>query len=147
MIDFIKSESKKLIYNCIERESKRFGIPLEKTRLALSLDENGNNAYSLIHETEEEGKKDFKTLKKMSFMDVLDVKIDFKGYSLIAPPFIQKSLIRFSHELSIEHTKVNAVCYPTYKKGEIAICIFNEKNYVKQIELSHLFSEQDAEIQ
>jgi hypothetical protein len=143
MIDFIASETKKIIYNCIERESKRLNIPLEKTRLSLALNGDGSNAYGIIEEIESDGVKDFKLRKELTFMGVLDVKIDFKMYSQIAPPFVQKALIRFSNLLSIPFEKISAVCYPTYNKGEIAICIFNGKVFVKQITISDLFSEED----
>jgi len=144
MIDFISSESKKIIYNCIERESKKNKIPLDKTRLVLYLKEDGANGYRVIEEFRSEEGTDIRTIKELDFMGVLDVRIDFKGYSMIAAPFIQKALFRFSQTLNIPYDKISAVCYPTYKKGEIAICIFNDKAYIKQIELSELFNEQDA---
>ena len=143
MIDFIASETKKIIYNCIERESKRLNIPLEKTRLSLALNGDGSNAYGIIEEVQSGEDKDFKLRKELDFMGVLDVKIDFKMYSQIAPPFVQKALMRFSHSLSIPFEKISAVCYPTWKKGDIAICIFNGKVFVKQITISDLFSEED----
>jgi hypothetical protein len=145
MLDFVSSETKKIMYNCIERESKLMQIPLEKTRLVLYLNEDGTNGYRTIEEfINGDGAVDVRTLKEFSFTGVLGVKIDMRGYSLIAPPFIQKAILRFSENLKIPYTNLNVVCYPTYKKGEIAICIFNGKAYVQQIQLSELFNEQDA---
>jgi hypothetical protein len=144
MLDFISSETRKIIYNCIERESKEMQLNMTKTRLALYLKADASNGYRLIEEIVVNGKADIKVLKEFSFTGVLGVKIDFKGYSMIAPPFIQKSLLRFSESMNIPYDKVNVVCYPTYKKGQIALCIFNDKAFSKQIELSELFNEEDA---
>jgi hypothetical protein len=144
MVTFISSESKKIIYNCIERESKKVNIPLEKTRLVLYLKDDGSNGYRLINEVKKDGVLSIETIKEFSFTGVLGVKVDFKGYSMIAPPFIQKAILRFAERLNISYNKLNVICYPTYQKGEIAICLFNQNTYLEQIKLSDLFNEEDA---
>jgi hypothetical protein len=43
---------------------------------------------------------DYAKVEDYSIMQVLGVRVDFLGYSKIAPPFILKSLVRFAKRLN-----------------------------------------------
>jgi hypothetical protein len=82
-------------------------------------------------------------------MQVLGVKIDFLGYSKLAPPFILKSLIRFSEEHKIALDKVLVMCVPTKNekgKNDILLFIYNGNDYVETINFDDLFREEDFEL-
>ena len=145
MIDFIKAEFKKIDYKCIERESKKANIDINSTRLSMYLNDDATNGYRIIEEFEKGGIRDVRVVKEMNFMEVLDVLIDFKMYSQIAPPFIQKGLLEQADALSIKFNDISAVCYPTYKKGDIAICIFNKKTFVKQVTIAEFLNDATKE--
>jgi hypothetical protein len=90
-------------------------------------------------------------VKKESYdiMQVLGVTIDFLGYSRLAPPFIVKSLIRFSEQHKIELDKVLVMCVPTKNekgKNDILLFLYNGNDYVETITFSDLFSELDVEM-
>ena len=46
MIDFIQSETKKIMYNCIKKYAEREKKDISSVQLVLGLDENGNT-YTL----------------------------------------------------------------------------------------------------
>lgn len=140
MIDFIQSETKKMMYKCCERYAKQKGLVVDSVQLILGLDENGNT-YTMCENY----------VKKESYdiMQVLGVKIDFLGYSKLAPPFILKSLIRFSQEYDIQLDKVSVMCVPTKNekgKNDILLFVYNDNQYVSTITFDELFREEDIEL-
>jgi hypothetical protein len=140
MIDFIQGESKKMMYKCCERYATEKGLNVESVQLVLGLNEEGNT-YTMCESY----------VKKESYdiMQVLGVKIDFLGYSRLAPPFIIKSLIRFSEQHKIELDKVLVMCVPTKNekgKNDILLFLYNGNDYVETITFSDLFSELDVEM-
>jgi hypothetical protein len=82
-------------------------------------------------------------------MEVLGVKIDFLGYSKLAPPFILKSLVRFSKEHKISLDKVLVMCVTTKNekgKNDILLFVYNDNQYVETIDFDDLFREEDFEL-
>ena len=140
MIDFIQSETKKMMYKCCERYAKNKGLSVESVQLILGLDENGNT-YTIC--------EDYVRKENYDIMQVLGVKIDFLGYSQLAPPFILKSLVRFSKELDIPLDQVLIMCIPTKNergKNDILLFIYNGNKYVETINFDDLFREEDFEL-
>jgi len=147
MIDFIQNESKKIIFNCLERESKKRQISLKKLILCFSLNEEGVVQYDLLLNKENNGKNFIEKLANYTINEVLGVRIDFKGYGLIAPPFIQKALLRFSREKQIQYDKLNVFCFGIYDKNakpDVALFLYEGFNYKDSIQLTDLFNENDA---
>lgn len=140
MIDFIQSETKKMMYKCCERYSKEKGLSVEKVQLILGLDENGNT-YTMC--------EDYVRKENYDIMQVLGVKLDFLGYSKLAPPFILKSLIRFSKEFDISLDQILVMCIPTKNekgKNDVLLFVYNGNKYVETINFDDLFREEDFEL-
>jgi hypothetical protein len=140
MIDFIQSETKKLMFNCCKRHSDEKKIELENVQLILGLDVDGNT-YTIC--------ENYQPKLSLDIMGVLGVRVDFLGYSRLAPPFILKSLVRFSevHNIPIQDSKV--MCVPTKNekgKPDVLLFIYNGNNYVETITFEDLFREEDFEI-
>lgn len=141
MIDFIQSETKKIMYNCIKRHAEREKKEISSVQLVLGLDENGNT-YTVCEE--------YKPQKELDILEVLGVKIDFLGYSRLAPPFILKSLVRFSkeHDFLLENSKVMCIASENDKgKPDVLLFVYNKNAYVETITFADLFREEDFEIQ
>jgi hypothetical protein len=140
MIDFIQSETKKMMYKCCERYAKEKGLNVEGVQLILGLDENGNT-YTVC--------EDYVRKVNYDIMEVLGVKIDFLGYSKLAPPFILKSLVRFSEKHKISLDNVLVMCVPTKNekgKNDILLFVYNDNQYVETIDFDDLFREEDFEL-
>jgi hypothetical protein len=140
MIDFIQSETKKMMYKCCEKYAKEKNLNVESVQLILGLDANGNT-YTLC--------ENYVRKENYDIMQVLGVKIDFLGYSKLAPPFILKSLIRFSEEYKIPLQDSLVMCVPTKNekgKNDILLFIYNDNKYVETINFDDLFREEDFEL-
>ena len=140
MIDFIQSETKKMMYKCCERYARENGLNVEGVQLILGLDENGNT-YTIC--------EDYVRKVNYDIMEVLGVKIDFLGYSKLAPPFILKSLVRFSGEHKISLDKTLVMCVPTKNekgKNDVLLFVYNDNQYVETIDFDDLFREEDFEL-
>ena len=140
MIDFIQSETKKMMYKCCERYAREKGLNVEGVQLILGLDENGNT-YTIC--------EDYVRKVNYDIMQVLGFKIDFLGYSKLAPPFILKSLVRFSEEHKISLDKTLVMCVPTKNekgKNDVLLFVYNGNQYVETIDFDDLFREEDFEL-
>jgi hypothetical protein len=127
MIDFISAEFTKICKKAIERFSNDLQKPKEDVAITFNL-KDGEVYYNLL--------KDFKVHKEVTFMEILGVRIDFKGYSMLVPPFIQKSLLGFCQEFKIEENKVNVMALLVQEN--ICLVLFNDTEQVKQIRLDDL---------
>jgi hypothetical protein len=128
MIDFISAEFTKICKKAIEKFSNDLQKPKEDVAITFNLNQNGEVIYRLL--------KDFKFEKEVTFLEILGVRIDFKGYSMLVPPFIQKSLIGFCEEYKIEPSKVNVMVLLVQEK--ICLVLFNDTEQIKQIKLDDL---------
>jgi hypothetical protein len=141
MIDFIQSETKKMMYGCCERHSKKNQVDIEDVQLILGLGDEQDNTYIVCEK--------YRPKASLDIMGVLGVRVDFLGYSRLAPPFIKKSLIRFSEAHQIDLDKVKIMCIPTKNekdKPDVLLFLYNEMSYVETITFSDLFREEDIEI-
>jgi hypothetical protein len=140
MIDFIQSKTKKIMYDCIKRYAVESGKDIEEIQLVLGLNESGNT-YTICDK--------YQKVREYDFLQVLGVKIDFLGYSQIAPPFILKSLIRFSEKYNFPLENSKVMCIPTIdekNKPDVLLFVYNENEYVDTITFKELFREEDIEI-
>jgi len=147
MIDFILGKFTEITSNCLEKNAKEYGTQKSKMQLVFKLGNDGEVEY-LIY-------KDYQFIKKVTFLQVLGVKLDFKGYSLFVPNFIKGALERFSGEFEIDRDKVKTMLYfgnikvfdeitrDEMDKEGLIIWLTNDNQYVKQVELESLFDSED----
>ncbi len=158
MIEFIASETKKTIFKCCERYAEKNKIDVENVQLVLGLKEMmyedqvvAANTYTICENSDlQHTSIDDSRKEELDIMQVLGVRIDILGRSRMAPPFIAKSIVRFSnqYEIGIEH--VNILCLPVKKnekgKSDVILYVYNQNDYVDTIEFSDLFREEDFEM-
>jgi len=141
MIDLIQSEFRKIVLKCINKYAKDNTLNPDNVQLMLGLNEEGNTYQIMV---------DYAKKENFSIMDVLGVRVDFLGYSKIAPPFILKSLVRFAERLKKSDEQLNfdveVMCVKDVnEKGKEIINLFLYKGgqYVETIEFADLFNEED----
>ena len=139
MIDFIQRETKKIMFKCCEKYSNERKMGIENVQLILGLNEKGNTYTMCINYVPKEDR---------TFLEVLGVVLDFKGYSLIAPQFITKSLIRFSENYKIDLERIKVMCVPQLdnNKPDVLLFVYNGNDYVDTISFPQLFREEDLVI-
>jgi hypothetical protein len=141
MIDLVQNETKRILINCCSRYAKEKNIGLDKVQIVLGLNQHGNT-YTICEE--------YSPKVEYDIMKVLGVKVDFLGYSKLAPPFIIKSLIRFAEMNSIEFDKVKILCVPVKNennKNDLELFLYDGfSKYVSEITFKDLFREEDMEM-
>lgn len=133
MIDFIQDKFTEITSKCLDRKAKEQGALKKDMQLVFKLKEN-EVEYLICH--------NYKTISVVSFMDVLGVKIDFKGYSIFVPKFIRGALNRFSEELDIQKSDVRVIL-SFDSNNNMMLMLYNSNKYVKQVEFESLFNGQD----
>lgn len=156
MIDIIQGKTKDIIYKCCEKYSLKNGIAdIQDVQLILGLiaeqQEEGlmvANTYHICNNNNLGGISiDESIVQEYDIMQVLGVKIDFLGYSKLAPPFVLKSLIRLTEKHNVEIEKIRAMCVPVpAKKKDVRIFIYNGNNFIEEITFAELFNEEDVEL-
>lgn len=163
MVGFIASETKKIIFKCCDRYAASNQKGLDQIQLIMSLnpeatDETDLNKYVICEE--------YKKKQSLTIWEVLNVrpKLDFLGYSKLAPPFIYKALIRFAQKYKIEVDKVSILCQPGLderRKPDVQLALYNGYDFVAQVlfypqedengdiidaDAEYLFNDQDIEM-
>ena len=122
MEEFIIGETTKIFSKAINRFSKNEKQNPLNTSLILSLskDEEKKVEYQICFEHQQ--------LRQLSIMEVLGVKIDLKGYSLLVPPQIKKIIENFIFDLGSDNIAVSVyldredgeqVIYFLFKDGQL----------------------------
>ena len=140
MIEIIQSEFRKIVLNCINKYAEDNSLSADNVQLMLGFNETGNLYKILVNYVQK---------KELSILEVLDVRIDFKRYSILVPPFIEKSIKRFAKGLKVNIEEVEVMCVKDKnKKGEdiIKLFLYKSGNYVETIEFEDLFNEEDFEM-
>jgi hypothetical protein len=134
MIDFILEKFTDITLKCLERNSKSFGVEQKDVQLVFKFNNSEDVEYLIMN--------NYKPQKVLTFLEVLGVKLDFKGYSLFVPKFINGALNRFCVEHKIEKNKVS-VLLVLNKKNKLIIWLYNANQPIKQVELESLFDSED----
>jgi hypothetical protein len=83
--------------------------------------------------------KDFKEIEQVSFLNIMDKRMDLFGYEGLASPFLKKALAIFATEAGCEMLNVN--CYIMKHKETIGLAFYNERKNVKNILLAKQLEE------
>jgi hypothetical protein len=136
MQDMIIGQFRSAVLKCIQAYAKKHSKTEDQVQLLLSLQDDGTDKYQICF--------DCKPQMEVSFLDVLGVKIDFMGRSLIVPPFIVKALHRLAKENGIHESKVSVMII---RKGSdnIRMCLYDNGSYKKDIATTQIFSETETE--
>ena len=81
--------------------------------------------------------KNFKIVREVTFNEILNQKIDLRGYGLMVKPFINKCLIRFCDEHDIKQDDVSVMVLVVQEK--VCLVLYNNVTQVKQIKIEELF--------
>lgn len=86
--------------------------------------------------------EDYTRVEEVGFMRILDVKIDFKQYGLIVPPFIHDSLLRLCEEQGIEPENIYVFATPSFKdkRKAVSLYLYNQGTPVIPLTLDELLS-------
>lgn len=139
MIEFITEKFTDITSKCLERNAKEYNAKKQNMQLVFKLNASADDVEYLIY-------KDYKPEKVVSFLQVLGVKLDFKGYSLFVPNFIKGALNRFCESETIDKDKVRVIL-SFDDSNKMQMWLYNNSNFVKSVELDSLFDTQDMMVE
>jgi hypothetical protein len=131
MQEFIIDETQKIFCKSI----KRYANDLKKENQEISI-----MLYIKQDEEEEVGYKicvDNNPVQTVNIKDVLNVKFDIKGYSLIVPPYIKQFLNDFEKQLNSKSIDV-CVYLSKEDENECRFFLFNNGKFVNEVYLNEL---------
>jgi hypothetical protein len=129
MMEIIVDKFNEIIYKACERYGKEEGLDRNKMQVLFSLDDEGEVKYSLL--------KEYRPFKEVTFNQILNVKIDFRGYSMIVPPFIKDTINKYSEKLTTSAQNLFVMCV-IKRENEIALFLYNDKKPVEEIILAEI---------
>jgi hypothetical protein len=143
MVDFIAKEFGKISEKCIVKYAELTKSKAEEIQLVMSLDAKSENRYSVMKNYKKISVKDIEgndtyPFTSISFLNVLGVKIDFKGYSLVAPPFIKQSIKNFADDLQCSPNQI--FVWVIFDGEKTVLRLFKLGEYVKDINFDELFA-------
>jgi hypothetical protein len=129
MLAFIVDTFYEIIYKACERFGSEEGVEASDIQVLFKLDDEGEVNYSLL--------KKYNPLKDVTFNQILNVRIDFRGYSQLVPPFIQKTLIDYGEKLQTNPTQLMVMCV-VKGKNKIGLFLYKDKKPIEEIILEDL---------
>lgn len=126
-MEIIIEQTNKIFTKAIKRFAKENNIKEhERVSIIKWLDANDEIVYNLG--------VDHTPSRAISFMDILGVKIDMRGYSFFVPPQIKKIIERFQKE---HNTRDVVVCIylDREEEDEVNYFLFANDTFIKRFEL------------
>ena len=75
---------KKIMTTGITKYAKVYNVPAEQVQIKVTNDPNGTVFYTMCN--------NFKAIENVSFLQIMDKKMDIFQYEALANPFLKKSL-------------------------------------------------------
>tara|TARA_Y200000002_G_C22657493_1_gene654154 strand:+ start:759 stop:1172 length:414 start_codon:yes stop_codon:yes gene_type:complete len=137
MQDFIKdiamSETRSVFKKALVNFAKKNEVQCTENQLLIRANSEGTPFYTYCIAFQEKS--------RVSFKEVLGVKIDFKNREQIAEPFITKTIGRLSeeHKCDVDDVKIYA-CTFDEKAKDVYLFAYTKNQKIGQISFDWLFS-------
>ena len=113
---------KKIMMTGINKYAKLNDTSNENIQIKVTDDVNGNVFYTIC--------KDFKKVEQVTFLNILDKRMDFFGYEGLASPFLKKALAIFATDTGCDVSQVN--CFIMKHKETVGLAFYNQENNIYQ---------------
>ncbi len=117
---------KKIMMTGINKYAKAYGTSNDNVQIKVTDDVNGNVIYTICN--------DFKDVEQVSFLNVMDKRMDFFGYEGLASPFLKKALSIFADEANCDVADVN--CFIMKHKETVGLAFYNGNKNGKNVLLA-----------
>ena len=81
---------KKIMTTGITKYAKAYNVPAEQVQIKVTNDPNGTVFYTICN--------NFKAVENVSFLQIMDKKMDIFQYEALANPFLKKSLELYAND-------------------------------------------------
>lgn len=107
---------KKIMIGGMVKYSKLLEIPIEKVQIKVTDNPNGTVFYDICN--------NLKVVERVSFLNIMDKKMDLFGYEAMSNPFMKKSLEKYAFENDAEMEDISSFIM---KHNEIVVLSFFNK--------------------
>jgi hypothetical protein len=112
---------KKIMTTGINKYAKAYDVPADRVQIKVTNDPNGTVFYTMCN--------NFKEVERVSFLQIMDKKMDIFQYEALANPFLKKSLELYSKDTNDDvlnvcsfimqvHNNIGLAFYNGYKNGK-----------------------------
>jgi hypothetical protein len=117
---------KKIMSKGIRKYAKVYEVPENEIQIKVTNDADGYVFYTIC--------KNFKETERVTFLQIMDAKIDLLGYQQLANPFMKKSIEMYAKDTDDE---IENVCsFIMIVKENIGLAFYNKYKCGKTIALS-----------
>jgi hypothetical protein len=106
---------KKIMMTGINKYAETYITSNDNVQIKVTDDINGNVFYTMCN--------DFKDVETVTFLNIMDKRMDFFGYEGLASPFLKKALGIFADESNCEVSNVN--CFIMKHKETVGLAFYN----------------------
>lgn len=129
MVEFVVNTFNNIVYKACERYGKEEGVEATKMQVLFKLDDEGEVEYSIL--------KNYTPFKDVTFNEILNVRIDFRMYSQIVPPFIQNTILTYGEKLEANPNELMVMCVVT-GVNKVVLFLYKDKKPIEEIILEEL---------
>jgi len=112
---------KKIMTTGITKYAKSYEVPADKVQIKVTNDPNGTVFYTMCN--------NFKEVENVSFLQIMDKRMDIFQYEALANPFLKKSLELYAKDTNDDvlnvcvfimqvHNNIGLAFYNGYKNGK-----------------------------
>ena len=116
---------KKIMTTGINKYAKLYDVPAEKVQIKVTNDPNGTVFYTMCN--------NFKEVEVVSFLQIMDKRMDIFQYETLANPFLKKSLELYSNDTNDD--VLNVCSFIMKVNNNIGLAFYNGYKNGKNISL------------
>jgi len=116
---------KKIMLKGIKKYAKVYNVPEKEVQIKVTDNEDGYVFYTIC--------VNFQEKEQVTFLQIMDAKIDLLGYQQLANPFMKKSLEMYAKET--EDDLINVCSFIMNVKENIGLAFYNKYKCGKTISL------------
>lgn len=121
----VESIVKKIMLKGIKKYAKYYEVPENEVQIKVTDDVNGYVFYTICVQFQEK--------ERLTFLQIMDTKMDLFGYQQLANPFMKKSLEMYAKDT--EDDLVNVCSFIMNVKENIGLAFYNKYKCGKTISL------------
>jgi len=125
----IYAKTQKIMKTGISKYSKEYQNTNEETQILVQSNDVESVNYTMCSK--------WKPKNKVSFKDIMDVKIDLLGFEMMASPFLRKSVEMYAKYYKTDNSDINLFIFE--KKDKLGIAIYEQTNFKEAITLEKQF--------
>lgn len=117
---------KKIMTTGIVKYAKAYGVPADKVQIKVTNNPDGTVFYTMCN--------NFKEVERVSFLQIMDKKMDIFQYEALANPFLKKSLELYAKDTNDD--VLNVCSFIMQVNNNIGLAFYNGYKNGKNISLA-----------